>query len=389
MKKIALISLALALASCSSKPLEKASLEYKVFPKVANFKYEFNVAIPQVVDARDENFVLNNDEYFEKPVAKALSNILFEEIRSTNSFNTVALLDQSIDFNPSSTQIQEIRRTVGKDAIFLAQINLFNANVRKLSDTDTSNFVNLKVFTNITYKLILADSETVIFLTTKDTSSDKTVPLDENIYKVINELAVNNIKNNIVAAKNDFILTTKGTISGDYNAAGKKQEVKTLKVEKEFNLEEEQRKQAEAEAAKKAEEERLAAEKQAEEAKLAEEQDPVEAKEELAEETAQPTQEQATTEVPAEQTPAEQAATEETVELVESENIEVPAENVTEETAKEISKEVTETAEEVVETVEQKVEEVTKEVTTEVKEAVTETAEKAETVTTDLFEEVR
>lgn len=306
MKKIALLSLALALASCSTKPLEKANLEYKVFPKMASFKYDFNVAIPQVVDARNEDFILGNDNYFAKPVAKSLSNILFEEIRSTNAFNTVALLDDSINFNPTSTQIQEIRRSVGKDAIFLAQINKFNANVRKLSDTDTSNFVNLKVFTNITYKLILVDSETVIFLTTKDTSSDKTVPLDENIYKTINELAVANIKNNIIAAKNDFILTTKGTIDGESPMA--KQQVKTLKIEKEFNLQEEQARQAEL--------------KKAEEAAKAE-QAKEEAKVKQVEETP------ATAEAPAQ----EEIVTEEVVKLPASEEIKIPAENVTQETA--------------------------------------------------------
>lgn len=311
MNKIALLSLALALASCSSKPLEKANLEYKIFPKVASFKYDFNVAIPQVVDARSEDFVLGNDNYFENPVAKSLSNILFEEIRSTNAFNTVALLDDSIGFNPTSTQIQEIRRTVGKDAIFLAQINKFNANIRKLSDTDNSNFVNLKVFTNITYKLILVDSETVIFLTTKDTSSDKTVPLNDDIYRTINELAVKNIKNNIIAAKNDFILTTKGTINGD--DANAKQQVKTLKIEREFNLQEEQAKQAEQE----------------------------ESVENTVntQETAELTKEPETT------------ATEEPVELVKSEEVEIPANNITEETAKQITEEITETTNQAVETV--------------------------------------
>lgn len=323
MKKIALATLALTLASCSSAPLQKANLEYKVFPKVANFKYEFNVAIPQVVDARNEDFVLGQDDYFAKPIAKSLSNILFEEIRSTNAFNTVALLDQPIDFNPTSTQIQEIRRSVGKDAIFLAQVNKFNANIRKLSDTDTSSFVNLKVFTNITYKLILVDSESVIFLTTKDTSTDKTVPLNEELYKTINELAINNIKENIVAAKKDFILTTKGTLSGEDAKA--KQQVRQLKVEKEFNLQEHQLKQEQQEAADKAAAEAVTA-------KQVDEQAPQE------QPTKQPT-EQTTTQA------AELKQIKEPTELIASEDIEVPAETVTEETAKEISTEITKKAE--------------------------------------------
>jgi hypothetical protein len=216
MKKIALTCItALILAGCGSKNLEKASLEYKVYPNIANYKYEFNVAIPQVIDARTEKFVLHNDNYFNKPITQSLSTILFNEIKSTNAFTTVQLLDETTSFNPTSSAIQEIRRTTGQDAIFLAQINKFNANIRKLSDTDTSNFVNLKIYTNITYKLILTDSETVIFLTTKDTSADKTIELNSDIYKHINEMAINSIKNNIVAAKKDFILTTKGSYIGD------------------------------------------------------------------------------------------------------------------------------------------------------------------------------
>lgn len=256
MKRILLSTLAvMALASCSSTPLEKASLEYKVFPKIANFKYEFNLAIPQASDARDSGFILDNDDYFAENITKSLSNILYEEIRATNGFNTVALLNNPIEFNPTSSTIQNVRRTVGKDAIMLTQINKFNANVRKLSDQDQSNFVNLTVFTNITYKLILTDSESVIFLTTKDTTSSKVVQLNDDFYKSVNEIAIKNIKNNIVEAKNDFILTTKGTVNGDYKNSPA--EGKVLKVEKEFDRTQAEKEKAAAELAKEQEEARL------------------------------------------------------------------------------------------------------------------------------------
>lgn len=256
MKRILLSTLAvMALASCSSTPLEKASLEYKVFPKIANFKYEFNLAIPQASDARDSGFILDNDDYFAENITKSLSNILYEEIRATNGFNTVALLNNPIEFNPTSSTIQNVRRTVGKDAIMLTQINKFNANVRKLSDQDQSNFVNLTVFTNITYKLILTDSESVIFLTTKDTTSSKVVQLNDDFYKSVNEIAIKNIKNNIVEAKNDFILTTKGTVNGDYKNSPA--EGKVLKVEKEFDRTQAEKEKAAVELAKEQEEARL------------------------------------------------------------------------------------------------------------------------------------
>jgi hypothetical protein len=233
MKKIVLSALAIAsLASCSSTPLEKASLEYKVFPKVANYKYDFNLAIPQPVDARVSKFILNNDGYFEQGITESVSNILFDEIRASNSFNTVAVLNNEINFNPTSTAIQEVRRTVGKDAILLTQINKFNANVRKLSDLDASSFVNLTVFTNITYKLLLVDSETVVFLTTKDTSASKVVSLDDNFYKTVNELAQKSVKENIVSAKNDFLIATKSAVDG---GASQVKQKKPLEVAKEFD----------------------------------------------------------------------------------------------------------------------------------------------------------
>ncbi|HAG52419.1 MAG TPA: hypothetical protein DCL21_01385 [Alphaproteobacteria bacterium] len=347
MKNLVIASLAVLLASCSSKPLEKADLEYKVFPKVAKFKYEFNVAVPKVVDARDSSFVQNNDDYFSSSVADSLSNILFEEIRSTNSFETVALLNQSIDFNPTSTQIQEVKRTVGKDAIFLAQVNKFNANIRQLSDQDTSGFVNLKVFTNITYKLILADSESVIFLTTKDTSSDKVVPLNENIYRAINELAVKNIKQNIVSAKNDFILTTKGTAAGEYKAKKEEKAVK-VQVAKEFKRMEETLDQQEAE--QKAEQET-----QVEEATTQAEQttpnEQAQETEQNTEETQQPeaqVQETAEQTTPTEQEPVQEPTqTAETTETETANVIETPvAEEVVVETP---VQEVTETVETIVE----------------------------------------
>ena len=347
MRNLVIAALAVVLASCSSKPLEKADLEYKVFPKVANFKYEFNVAVPKVVDARNSAFVQNNDHYFTKSVADSLSSILFEEIRSTNSFETVALLDQSIDFNPTSTQIQEIKRTVGKDAIFLAQINKFNANIRQLSDQDTSGFVNLKVFTNITYKLILADSETVIFLTTKDTSSDKVVPLNENIYRAINELAVKNIKQNIVSAKNDFILTTKGTAAGEYMSKKEDEAVK-VKVQKEFKrMEETLDQKEEAVKASEAEQQAAQSEKEALEKAQAETQEPVTAEETTEQAPKAEVVEEATTETPVTQeTVAKQEATvtetpkaQETVETIETpEAIEATVEEAPKEMKIEVAK---------------------------------------------------
>ena len=240
MKKLLLASLALAVASCSSKPIEKASLEYKIFPKTASSTYQFNLAVPKVSDARLSKFVMGNDDYFDKPVIESLTNVFFEEIRASSAFNTVAIVETPVDFNPSSSQIQNIRRTTGKDAIFLVQVNKFNANVRKLSDLDASDFVNLKVFTNITYKLILTDSETVIFLTTQDTSSDKVVRLDENVYRTINELAVNNIKANVTAARNEFILTGKSLLAGDYKNEAKVAKAVAMEVEKEFKRVQEQ-----------------------------------------------------------------------------------------------------------------------------------------------------
>ena len=246
MKKLLLASLALAVASCSSKPIEKASLEYKIFPKTASSTYQFNLAVPKVSDARISKFVMGNDDYFDKPVIESLTNVFFEEIRSSSAFNTAAIVETPVDFNPSSSQIQNIRRTTGKDAIFLVQVNKFNANVRKLSDLDASDFVNLKVFTNITYKLILTDSETVIFLTTQDTSSDKVVRLDENIYRTINELAVNNIKANVTAARNEFILTGKSLLAGDYKNEAKVAKDIAMEVEKEFKRVQEEKAQAQA-----------------------------------------------------------------------------------------------------------------------------------------------
>jgi len=347
MRNLVIAALAVVLASCSSKPLEKADLEYKVFPKVANFKYEFNVAVPKVVDARNSAFVQNNDHYFTKSVADSLSSILFEEIRSTNSFETVALLDQSIDFNPTSTQIQEIKRTVGKDAIFLAQINKFNANIRQLSDQDTSGFVNLKVFTNITYKLILADSETVIFLTTKDTSSDKVVPLNENIYRAINELAVKNIKQNIVSAKNDFILTTKGTAAGEYMSKKEDEAVK-VKVQKEFKrMEETLDQKEEAVKASEAEQQAAQSEKEALEKAQAVTQEPVTAEETTEQAPKAEVVEEATIETPVTQeTVAKQEATvtetpkaQETVETIETpEAIEATVEEAPKEMKIEVAK---------------------------------------------------
>lgn len=282
MRKIVLSALAIAsLASCSSTPLEKASLEYKVFPKVANYKYEFNLAIPQPVDARATKFILDNDGYFAETVTKSISNTLFEEIRASNSFNTVAVLDNTISFNPNSTTIQDIRRTVGKDAILLTQINKFNANIRKLSDLDASSFVNLTVFTNITYKLILVDSETVVFLTTKDTSASKVVALDDDFYKAVNELAQKSFKDNIVEAKNDFLVATKSAVEGGSSTLAKN---KPLTIAKEFD-----RTEAEQQAKLEAEKTAVAEQAQA-----------------LAEETTTPEQQAETTEVA--QAPAEDAA---------------------------------------------------------------------------------
>ena len=303
MKKLLLASLALAVASCSSKPIEKASLEYKIFPKTASSTYQFNLAVPKVSDARLSKFVMGNDDYFDKPVIESLTNVFFEEIRASSAFNTVAIVETPVDFNPSSSQIQNIRRTTGKDAIFLVQVNKFNANVRKLSDLDASDFVNLKVFTNITYKLILTDSETVIFLTTQDTSSDKVVRLDENVYRTINELAVNNIKANVTAARNEFILTGKSLLAGDYKNEAKVAKAVAMEVEKEFKRVQEEKAQAQAQQAEnKVAEEQPVAQEQLTEQALTEEQT-------LAEQQVQeeaPVQ-QEVQETPAETVPAEQA----------------------------------------------------------------------------------
>lgn len=362
MKKIVLSALAIAsLASCSSTPLEKASLEYKVFPKVSNYKYEFNLAIPQPDDARATKFILDNDGYFAKDIKKSVSNILFEEIRASNAFNTVAVLDNTISFNPNSTTIQDVRRTVGKDAILLTQINKFNANVRKLSDLDASSFVNLTVFTNITYKLILVDSETVVFLTTKDTSASKVVSLDDDFYKTVNELAQKSVKENIVSAKNDFLVATKSAVEGGSNSVSVN---KPLTISKEFErTEKEVIAQEEAattqEVAEQAETlaqetENTVAQEEAAEAKQAP------AEQTTVEETANPTQEQ---EVTTTQEVAEQAVAEETapkVEVVETdaavpavETVEPAVEQVTEtivETSTQTTPAVEETVKEVVET---------------------------------------
>jgi hypothetical protein len=365
MKKIVLSALAIAsLASCSSTPLEKASLEYKVFPKVANYKYEFNLAIPQPTDARATKFILDNDGYFAKDINQSVSNILFEEIRASNAFNTVAVLDNTISFNPNSTTIQDVRRTVGKDAILLTQINKFNANVRKLSDLDASSFVNLTVFTNITYKLILVDSETVVFLTTKDTSASKVVSLDDDFYKTVNELAQKSVKENVVSAKNDFLVATKSAVEGGSSSVSAN---KPLTISKEFErTEEEVIAQEEAattqEVAEQAETlaqetENAVAQEEATEATQAP------AEQTTVEETANPTQEQetATTQEVTEQAVVEETAPKaEVVEVVETEaaapaveTVEPAVEQVTEtvvETSTQTTPAVEETVKEVVET---------------------------------------
>lgn len=358
MKKIVLSALAIAsLASCSSTPLEKASLEYKVFPKVANYKYEFNLAIPQPTDARSTKFILDNDGYFAKDINQSVSNILFEEIRASNAFNTVAVLDNTISFNPNSTTIQDVRRTVGKDAILLTQINKFNANVRKLSDLDASSFVNLTVFTNITYKLILVDSETVVFLTTKDTSASKVVSLDDDFYKTVNELAQKSVKENVVSAKNDFLVATKSAVEGGSSSVSAN---KPLTISKEFERTEEeviaQEVAEQAETLAQETENAVAQEEAAEATQAPAEQTTVE-------ETTNPTQEQ---EVTTTQEVAEQAVVEETapkaeaIEVVETEaaapaveTVEPAVEQVTEtvvETSTQTTPAVEETVKEVVET---------------------------------------
>lgn len=245
MKKIVLTSLCLILAGCASKPLNKAHLNYKVFPKIANYKYEFKLAIPQTNDARKSKFIFNNDNYFHQNIAQSFSDILYQEIKAANSFDDIMLVEEKLDFSPSSSEIQEIRRSFGKDAILLTQINKFNVSTRSLSDQDRSNFVNLKLFANISYKIVLADSETIIFLTTKDTSVDKVVKSDDKLYQKINELALQAIKENIAEAKNDFILTTKNTITKK-QPEEQVQATTEVKVEEE-KIEEQEQNQAKAE----------------------------------------------------------------------------------------------------------------------------------------------
>lgn len=361
MKKIVLSALAIAsLASCSSTPLEKASLEYKVFPKVSNYKYEFNLAIPQPDDARATKFILDNDGYFAKDIKKSVSNILFEEIRASNAFNTVAVLDNTISFNPNSTTIQDVRRTVGKDAILLTQINKFNANVRKLSDLDASSFVNLTVFTNITYKLILVDSETVVFLTTKDTSASKVVSLDDDFYKTVNELAQKSVKENIVSAKNDFLVATKSAVEGGSNSVSVNKPLTISKeferTEKEVIAQEEATTQEVAEQAETLtqETENTVAQEEAAEAKQAP------AEQTTVEETANPTQEQevTTTQEVAEQAVAEETAPKaEVVEVVETDAA-VPAVETVEPTVEQVTETIVETSTQTTPAVEETVKEV-------------------------------
>jgi hypothetical protein len=196
------------LAGCSGPKLQKQTLGYKVFPKVVNFNYEYHLGLPKTIDARQTKFVFDNDKYFKEDIVKSFEKTLYEELKATSAFKDVAQVGLKLNFLPSPSSIQEIRAKAGKDAVLLTQINKFNVNVRALSDQDSSGFVNLKLFANISYKMVLSDSETVIFLTTKDTSLERVVPSNQDLYKHINQMALSAVKNNIAKAKNDFMVET-------------------------------------------------------------------------------------------------------------------------------------------------------------------------------------
>lgn len=203
------------LAGCSSTKVVKSDIEYKVFPYVSKTKYDFNLGITPAIDARQVKFVRNNDDYFNKPITKYFDDTLFEEIRSTNAFTTVRPTHQSIGFMPGSLEIQKLKEDKAFNALFLSQINKFNVNIRKLSDEDDSNFVKLTLFNNVTYKIILSDSEAVIFLTTVDATESKVVKLDDNLYKTINEMAILSLKKSMTQAKKEFVdgISTKHNIT--------------------------------------------------------------------------------------------------------------------------------------------------------------------------------
>lgn len=189
------------LSGCSSSKLIKSDLDYKIFPQTSDTVYEFNLGIAPTIDNRQSNFVMHKDDYFNKPIAESFNNLLFQEVRASSAFKTIKPIEQDVKFLPSSLEIQNLKRTLGRDALLLTQIDKFNVNVRNLSDDDSSGFVKLSLFNTITYKIILSDSESIVFLKTIDTSDSKIVKLNDDLYNTINTMASQSIKKSIEQAK--------------------------------------------------------------------------------------------------------------------------------------------------------------------------------------------
>ena len=216
MKKLVIIGCLGLLSSCASK-IEKTDLSYKVFPSTSETKYEFNLGIIPTIDGRNSKFVFNHDDYFAKPITVSLSDVLFDEIRASSSFKTVKKLDKQIDFLPNSLQIQSFKDSLGRDALLLTQINNFNVNIRQLSDNDTSNYVSLTMFNNITYKIILVDTESVVFLKTIDQTDSKILKLNSDIHKTINHMAVDGIRKSVTKFKTEFLRNANNFVIANTN----------------------------------------------------------------------------------------------------------------------------------------------------------------------------
>lgn len=91
-----------------------------------NQKYDLTVGILPVQDLRVMNFYWYKDDLFEEPILLGLSDILYNELRSSQLFKKVKRINSPLPSNADNTELQAYKEEHGVDMVISADLVAFN-----------------------------------------------------------------------------------------------------------------------------------------------------------------------------------------------------------------------------------------------------------------------
>lgn len=91
-----------------------------------NRKYDLTVGILPVQDRRVMNFYWYKDDLFEEPIPLGFSDILYNELRSSQLFKKVKRINSPLPSNSDNTALQAYKEKHGVDMVISADLVAFN-----------------------------------------------------------------------------------------------------------------------------------------------------------------------------------------------------------------------------------------------------------------------